>query len=179
MTAEGFLHRLDSVRQIGTDKYLALCPAHDDRKPSLSIREGDRGILIRCWTGCSLESICSALGIQVADLFYETQRKTQRQFSREVGVPPKPFRLKWRGHAHQILWFSEELFLRGERVLSTAKGIDPSNLTEEEFDNALGAIHNAHCDLEESERLADLAVNLRDFGIQEEKTAHAARRSAA
>ena len=38
------------------------------------------------------------------------------------------------------------------------------------------AVHTAHCDLEESERLEDLGVNLRDFDIQEEKTKHAARR---
>ena len=37
------LDRLDGVRQNGRDQYLAKCPAHDDRSPSLSIRTlGDR-----------------------------------------------------------------------------------------------------------------------------------------
>jgi hypothetical protein len=29
------------------------CPAHDDRTPSLSIRQGDRGFLVHCYAGCS------------------------------------------------------------------------------------------------------------------------------
>ncbi len=31
---------------------MCLCPAHDDRKPSLSLRQGDRGILVTCFAGC-------------------------------------------------------------------------------------------------------------------------------
>jgi hypothetical protein len=52
--------------------WLAKCAAHEDRSPSLSIREGDgRRILLHCHAGCSIESICAALGIKVADLFSE------------------------------------------------------------------------------------------------------------
>ncbi len=33
--------------------WMARCPAHDDRKPSLSIREGDHGkVLVCCHAGC-------------------------------------------------------------------------------------------------------------------------------
>ena len=32
---------------------MARCPAHDDRKPSLSIRDADDGkVLVRCHAGC-------------------------------------------------------------------------------------------------------------------------------
>lgn len=31
---------------------LCHCPAHDDRKPSLSIRQGHKGILVHCFAGC-------------------------------------------------------------------------------------------------------------------------------
>jgi hypothetical protein len=48
----------------------AKCPAHPDRSPSLSIREGDDGrILLRCFAGCSIDSILSALGLSKRDLF--------------------------------------------------------------------------------------------------------------
>ena len=171
---EDVLSRLDRVHRTPTG-FVAFCPSHDGRRPKLAIREGERGILLKCWVGCDLTSICSAMGIRVADLFPESQRRS----SREVVVPPKPFRLKWRGYSHKILWFSEELFLRGERVLSTARGLSPSTLTEGELATALNAIYQAHLDLDESSRMEDLAVNLRDFGIQEEKTNHAARHSAA
>lgn len=29
------------------------CPAHTDSNPSLSIRQGERGILVTCFAGCS------------------------------------------------------------------------------------------------------------------------------
>ncbi len=37
------------------------CPAHNDRDPSLSIRQGDRGILVTCFAGCSAEEVLRAL----------------------------------------------------------------------------------------------------------------------
>lgn len=39
--------------------YVAMCrcPAHADSDPSLSIRQGDRGILVTCFAGCSREDV--------------------------------------------------------------------------------------------------------------------------
>lgn len=37
------------------------CPAHDDREPSLSIRDGDRSVLLRCFTGCEPADILKVL----------------------------------------------------------------------------------------------------------------------
>jgi len=37
------------------------CPAHSDRDPSLSIRQGDRGILVTCFAGCSREDVLREL----------------------------------------------------------------------------------------------------------------------
>jgi hypothetical protein len=44
MNIEGILARLEQVRPSGGG-WIARCPAHEDRKPSLSIRECDRKIL--------------------------------------------------------------------------------------------------------------------------------------
>jgi hypothetical protein len=42
--------------------YVARCPAHDDRNPSLSIRDGDNGcLLVHCFKGCSPASVFAAL----------------------------------------------------------------------------------------------------------------------
>ena len=47
----------------------ARCPAHDDRNPSLSIAEGDDGrALVRCHAGCSVDAVCDAVDLRVADL---------------------------------------------------------------------------------------------------------------
>ena len=52
--------------------YIACCPAHDDKHPSLSINEDNGKILIKCWSGCSVESIVSAIGIETKDLFSQS-----------------------------------------------------------------------------------------------------------
>jgi putative DNA primase/helicase len=42
--------------------WMARCPAHDDRKPSLSIRDGDDGkVLLRCHAGCEQHQVIAAL----------------------------------------------------------------------------------------------------------------------
>lgn len=64
---------LDGVKGAGRGKWIARCPAHDDRDPSLSIREGDDGrVLIHCFTGCSVPDIVAALGLQMGDLFAQS-----------------------------------------------------------------------------------------------------------
>ena len=43
--------------------WIARCPAHADRKPSLSIRQGEGGKpLLKCFAGCSYKAIINALG---------------------------------------------------------------------------------------------------------------------
>ena len=52
------------------DRYVALCPSHDDRVPSLSVSEGADGrALLHCHAGCSTEHILAALGLHWTDLF--------------------------------------------------------------------------------------------------------------
>jgi hypothetical protein len=51
-------------------RWIARCPAHDDRSPSLSIAEGHDGrTLIRCWAGCTLEGVLNAVRLSLNDLF--------------------------------------------------------------------------------------------------------------
>lgn len=38
------------------------CPAHADDSPSLSLRQGDRGILVTCFAGCASEDVLRELG---------------------------------------------------------------------------------------------------------------------
>ncbi len=64
------LSRLDKVKAAGAGKWKACCPAHDDRDPSLSIREADDGkVLLHCWAGCDTDSIAAAIGLTIRDLF--------------------------------------------------------------------------------------------------------------
>lgn len=73
------LNRLEGVRQVGPEKWVARCPAHPDRSPSLSIRlDGDR-ILLYCFAGCPVSRIVEAIGMKVSDLFLDSPRKAKKK----------------------------------------------------------------------------------------------------
>lgn len=64
------LARLDKVKANGPGRWLACCPAHDDRSPSLAIREtGDGTILLKCFTGCPTSDVLAAVGMEMHELF--------------------------------------------------------------------------------------------------------------
>lgn len=95
MTVDELLSRLDGVKQTARG-WRARCPAHDDRTPSLTIREGNRGLLIHCFAQCPKDVICNAIGLKVRDLFYdqtqephewrEAQRKRQIERQRRETI---------------------------------------------------------------------------------------------
>jgi hypothetical protein len=63
------LDMLEDVKQRG-ESYQALCPAHDDNEPSLSVGEGEDGrALVKCFAGCATEAVVDALGLEMRDLF--------------------------------------------------------------------------------------------------------------
>jgi putative DNA primase/helicase len=50
--------------------WMARCPSHEDRSPSLSIAEGRDGrVLMHCFAGCAVEQVCAAAGFELRDLF--------------------------------------------------------------------------------------------------------------
>jgi hypothetical protein len=66
---ETLLDRLSGARKVGNG-WSARCPAHDDRRASLSVTESDDGtVLVKCHAGCSATAIVSAVGLTLADLF--------------------------------------------------------------------------------------------------------------
>ncbi|MFI1937711.1 DUF3987 domain-containing protein [Streptomyces purpureus] len=54
------------------------CPAHEDRSPSLSVRQGDKGVILTCHAGCHTEDVVAALGLAMPDLFDEPLEKRVR-----------------------------------------------------------------------------------------------------
>jgi len=66
------LDRLEGVKKTGSDKYVARCPAHADRTPSLTIRElSDGRVLLHCFGGCDTEAVLSAVGLTFRDVMPE------------------------------------------------------------------------------------------------------------
>ena len=88
MNIDLVLSRLDGVRQTQPDKWLARCPFHDDRSPSLSIRDPGNGrILLHCHAGCQFEDVVAAMGLKVSDLM------PPRPIT-DTAIPSKPPRLR-------------------------------------------------------------------------------------
>ena len=69
--------RILDARPAGPNGWMARCPAHDDRKPSLSIKDAGNGrTLIHCHAGCAPKQILKAMGLEMADLFPEKRKAT-------------------------------------------------------------------------------------------------------
>jgi hypothetical protein len=67
---ERILPRLERVRTKQRGGWTARCPAHDDRHPSLGVRETSDGtVLVNCLAGCNASDIVRALGLELRDLF--------------------------------------------------------------------------------------------------------------
>lgn len=68
MPVDDILSRLQKVRG-RNGSWTACCPAHDDKSPSLAIREEGGKVLLHCFGGCEVSAIVSALGLEMTDLF--------------------------------------------------------------------------------------------------------------
>lgn len=69
-TADAILSRVTGIRRTGGSTWLARCPAHEDRSPSLSIRETREGVtLVHCFAGCHTIDVLAAVGLDWADLY--------------------------------------------------------------------------------------------------------------
>jgi hypothetical protein len=72
MAVDTILSRLEGVRQTGAGRWIAKCPAHGDKNPSLAVRELDDGrVLLHCFSGCSAEEVLDAVGMTFSDLYPE------------------------------------------------------------------------------------------------------------
>jgi hypothetical protein len=68
--SENLLSRLDKVQPKGSGKWVARCPAHGDKSPSLAISEtNDDRILIHCFAGCTTQEVLQSIGMTFDDLF--------------------------------------------------------------------------------------------------------------
>ena len=66
---DNLLSGLHKVKQTGKNSYIACCPAHNDKSPSMTIKEVEEGkILLHCFGGCGVDEIVGALGLSLSDL---------------------------------------------------------------------------------------------------------------
>lgn len=112
------------------------CPAHDDDKPSLAVKEGDDGkALVYCHAGCDTYDVVKAIGLEMKDLggsstskgaaiadTYEYQDEEGNLLYRVVRLSPKGFYQeryedgKWTkglNDTRRVLYHLPELVARG------------------------------------------------------------------
>src|ERR1043166_501835 len=85
MTLQLLLERLTGLQKVANG-WMAKCPAHPDRKASLSVREGAGGkILVHCFAGCSTRDVVAAFGMKMEDLFPGDQAHALKQNAAQGG----------------------------------------------------------------------------------------------
>ena len=78
MTLQEVLRCFEGVKRCNESQYMARCPCHDDRKQSLSIGAGKKGVVLKCQAGCDTRDIIARVGLKASDLFYEQDKPYDR-----------------------------------------------------------------------------------------------------
>jgi len=85
MSTENILGRLEKVRKTSGHSWIACCPAHGDKSPSLAIKEIEDGrTLLHCFAGCSANEVLDSIGLTLQDLYPES-----------IGQHFKPIKRPW------------------------------------------------------------------------------------
>jgi hypothetical protein len=85
---ERFVLRLGKVRG-RNGSWTAQCPAHEDKSPSLSVRETEDGrVLVHCFGGCPVHEVVSAVGMDMTDLFPPDDKRKEYPVDGKPRVKP-------------------------------------------------------------------------------------------
>lgn len=89
-STEALLGRLKGVKKQNDHHWMALCPAHADRNPSLSVSDAaNRGTVIYCFAGCDNADVVRAVDMSLADLMPEAKPTVNGSARRpSAGSPP-------------------------------------------------------------------------------------------
>ncbi|HXG41703.1 MAG TPA: AAA family ATPase [Dehalococcoidia bacterium] len=85
-------------RPVGRNgSWQAHCPAHDDHRPSLSVKEAEDGrLLVICRAGCETRAVLDRLGLAWRDLFPDGRRHRDGHQRERIGDPLA----WWAGRCH-------------------------------------------------------------------------------
>lgn len=93
---DNILSRLEKVRQRQPGQWSARCPAHDDKGPSLSVRETPEGaVLVHCFAGCNSFEVAASVGVEMHELY------PPREMA--ANSPPRIAKLLTAGQALELL----------------------------------------------------------------------------
>jgi putative DNA primase/helicase len=123
--------------------WIAVCPSHEDRRRSLTVRVAERtnDILLKCHAGCQYDSILSAIGLQRTDCYgqrgtpmgkevaaYDYHDENGKLLYQVVRFEPKDFRQRrpngeWGlGNTRRVLYRLPELLKDNRRTVLLPEG---------------------------------------------------------
>ena len=85
---DNIVSRLFKAKKTGSDSWVACCPIHDDKNPSMTVREAENGkILIHCFAGCEINDILASIGLTIQDVMPDSAPDELRR-SRKIPFSP-------------------------------------------------------------------------------------------
>ncbi|HAH86004.1 MAG TPA: hypothetical protein DCL60_01375 [Armatimonadetes bacterium] len=119
MSLDTVLARLQGVRQEGGG-YAALCPAHNDNKPSLSIKVSNGKILMHCHAGCDTRAVLDKIGLKMSDLFDEPLKPKSRSAKGRI-VANYDYTDENGNKLFQIVRFEPKSFRQRRKIVAAGK----------------------------------------------------------
>ena len=117
MMADALLSRLDGVRRMGDRRWMAKCPVHDDRHPSLLVsEEADGRVGIFCFAGCETTDILGSVGARWSDLFPPRKRTDPPMRRRRMRLVEPADALKVLTHEARIVVLLAGDLARGQTI---------------------------------------------------------------
>lgn len=87
MNLQEVLSHFDGVKSRNENEYMVRCPCHDDKKQSLCIGSGEKGVVLKCQAGCDTRAILDRVGLKPADLFFEKKQNSRPQVTATYQYP--------------------------------------------------------------------------------------------
>lgn len=94
-SAEGIASALGG-REVSAGQFLARCPAHDDKTPSLSVKQNGDKILLHCFAGCEFTEIKEALEDRGISL--DSGKEITKSLGLPEGILPKVDEYRYVAH---------------------------------------------------------------------------------
>ena len=164
---------LENVRRTSRG-FLARCPNHDDRHPSLAVTEAEDRLLVHCWAGCATRDVLSAMGLDFSALFLDhgkTRGTTPRTGPRQPERVPRWY-WDWRSQCGELERAIQQKRAHAEAMIAVTQGLDLNDLTATEFDEVMDLVGRAYGWLERCERLDEMLFDLQQVLRAEERAMH-------
>lgn len=84
MELNEIISRFPNSKKTADNRYESVCPAHNDKHPSLSLYVNGDWVNIKCFAGCSEDDILRTVGLKKADLYIGNKSYKPKEVNEEI-----------------------------------------------------------------------------------------------